>query len=114
MFLSKSFVRWATKSRLKSGWKPVRDGGFVHLVMATPGLEQMKILCRQRRFVVAEMSNAKRRSTGLLDRVFPEFEAQFSDPYGKAALAVLKEAPSAYRLKEIHLTRLTHLLWEAH
>ena len=90
--------------------KTLRDGGFSPLVIGSPEIEQIKTLCRQRRWTVGEMCNARRRLTAILDRVFPEFADHFSDPFGTSALAILKEAPSAKRVAALHLKRLTHLL----
>jgi transposase len=56
------------------------------------------------------LSNAKRRLASLMDQTFPEFATQFADPCGRAAFAVLKEAPNARRISQLHLKRLTHLL----
>jgi transposase len=92
--------------------KTLRDGGFKPLVVGSPELEQIKTLCRQRSWTVSLLCNAKRRLVTMLDRAFPEFVAQFADPYGRAALAVLKEAPNAKRVGALHLKRLTHLLCE--
>jgi hypothetical protein len=51
--------------------RTVRDGDFVALQPGNEDTEQLKVLCRQRRFVSHELSNAKRRLTGLIDRNFP-------------------------------------------
>ena len=57
--------------------------------------EQLKLVCRQRRFVTHELANAKRRLTGLIDLDFPEFSGHFESNHSKATHAVLKAAPSA-------------------
>lgn len=92
--------------------KTLRDGGFHPLVIGSPELEQIKTLCRQRKWTVSLACNARRRLVTMLDRAFPEFVAQFADPCGRAALAVLAEAPNAKRMGALHLKRLTHLLCE--
>lgn len=92
--------------------RALRDGGFHPLVVGTPALEQIKTLCRQRSWTISELCNAKRRLIGLLDRAFPEFIAQFGDPFGTTALALLQQAPNAKAFATIHLTRLTHLVGE--
>jgi transposase len=71
--------------------RTVRDGDFTPLQPGNEETEQLKVLCRQRRFVSHELSNAKRRLTGLIDRNFPELSRHFEDNHGKAAHAVLKE-----------------------
>ena len=72
--------------------RTVRDGDFTPLQPGNPESEQLKLLCRQRRFVSLKLTNAKRRLTGLIDRNFPEFSRHFKDNHSKAAQAVLKEA----------------------
>jgi hypothetical protein len=59
--------------------------------------EQLKLLCRQRRFITHELANAKRRLTGLIDLSFPELSRHFDNLHSKAAHAVLKAAPNAAR-----------------
>ena len=90
--------------------KTLRDGGYSPWAIPSDQHAQMKLLCRQRSFVVSELSNAKRRLTGLLDLAFPEFSAHFSDAYGKAPIAVLKRAPSAKALLALPIKELTKTL----
>lgn len=49
----------------------------------------------------------------LRAQVFPEFETQFSTIFGKAALAVLKQYPTAEKLARAQLGKLTQLLQTA-
>jgi transposase len=88
----------------------VRDGDFTPLQPGNPESEQLKLLCRQRRFVGLELTNAKRGLTGLIDRNFPEFSRHFKDNHSKAAQAALKEAPSASAIGRLSLRRLESLL----
>lgn len=92
--------------------KVIRDGGFTPF-KANDSMDQLKTLCRQRRYMVCQQSDAKRRLSALLDQVFPEFGALFSDLFGKAALAVLGAFPSARRVAKAHLKRLTTLIVNA-
>jgi len=89
--------------------KVIRDGGFTPFIANDP-MDQLKTLCRQRRFMVCQQSDAKRRLSALIDQIFPEFGTLFSDRYGKAALAVLSAFPSARRLAQVPLKRLTTLI----
>ena len=75
--------------------RTVRDGDFIPLQPGGKDTEQLKLLCRQRRFVSHELANSKRRLTGLIDLSFPEFSGHFENNHSKAAQAVLKAAPSA-------------------
>lgn len=93
--------------------KVVRDGAYTPMVTASPTVQHMRTLTRQRGFVVAEMANAKKRLGGLVDVLFPTFAGHFSDPYGKAALAVLEIFPSASSLADANLKTLSHLISKA-
>lgn len=90
--------------------KVLRDGGYAPWVEGTPQIEELKVLCHQRRWLVKQLAAAKKRLLAQLDELFPEFARQFKDPYGKTALAILKEAPSARLLATLPMKRLTHLL----
>ena len=57
--------------------RTVRDGDFIPFQPGGKDTEQLKLLCRQRRFVSHELANAKRRLTGLIDLSFPEFSGHF-------------------------------------
>ena len=92
--------------------KVIRDGGFTPFV-ANDSMDQLKTLCRQRRYRVCQQSDAKRRLSTLIDQVFPEFGTLFSDLYGKTALAVLSAFPSARQVAKVHLKRLTTLILKA-
>ena len=50
--------------------RTVRDGDFTPFQPGNQESEQLKLLCRQRRFVGHELTNAKRRLTGLIG-IFP-------------------------------------------
>ena len=92
--------------------KVIRDGGFTPFI-ANDSMDQLKTLCRQRRYMVCQQSDAKRRLSTLIDQIFPEFGTLFSDLYGKTALAVLSAFPSARRVAKVHLKRLTTLILKA-
>ena len=49
--------------------RTVGDGDFIPLQPGGNDTEQLKLLCRQRRFVSHELANSKRRLTGLIDRI---------------------------------------------
>ena len=90
--------------------RTVRDGDFIPLQPGGKDTEQLKLLCRQRRFVSHELANSKRRLTGLIDLSFPEFSGHFENNHRKAAHAVLKAAPSAAGIARLSLRRLERLL----
>jgi transposase len=93
--------------------RTVRDGDFTPLQPGNQDTEQLKLVCRQRRFITHELANAKRRLTGLIDLSFPEFGLQFDNNHSKAAHAVLKAAPSAAAIARLSLRQLGSLLMSA-
>ena len=58
-------------------------------------------------------ANLKKHVITLLDQVFPEFAALFSDPYGPTARAVLTKAPSARLLASHQAKAFTALVRKA-
>ena len=90
--------------------RTVRDGDFIPLQPGNQDTEQLKLVCRQRRFITHELANAKRRLTGLIDLGFPEFSRHFENNHSKAAHAVLKAAPSAAAIARLSLRRIESLL----
>jgi transposase len=90
--------------------RTVRDGDFIPLQPGQQETQQLKLLCRQRRFITHELTNAKRRLTGLIDLSFPEFSRHFDDLHGKAAHALLKAAPNAAAIARLSLGRLQGLI----
>jgi len=93
--------------------KTIRDGGCQPWKAPSESGERLKLLCRQRSFAVSELSNAKRRLTGLLDQSFPEFAGLFSDPYGKSPVALLRLASSAGAMAALSTRKIASVLREA-
>jgi transposase len=71
---------------------------------------ELRDLTRFRWGLVDRLGDAKRRVLGVLDRVFPEFADQFTDPFGASARALLARAAAAAEFAEIPLGELTALL----
>ena len=74
---------------------------------------QLRELTRFRWDLVDRIGDAKRRVLTVLDRVFPEFADQFSDPFGTSARELLQRAASAAEFAELDLDELTQLLERA-
>jgi transposase len=74
---------------------------------------QLRELTRFRWDLVDRIGDAKRRVLTVLDRVFPEFADQFSDPFGTSARELLKRAANAAEFAELDLDELTLLLERA-
>jgi transposase len=74
---------------------------------------QLRELTRFRWDLVDRIGDAKRRVLTVLDRVFPEFADQFSDPFGTSARELLQRAASAAEFAELDLEEVTRLLERA-
>ena len=73
----------------------------------------LRELTRFRWDLVDRIGDAKRRVLAVLDRVFPEFAEQFSDPFGTSARELLQRAASAAEVAELDLEEVTRLLERA-
>jgi transposase len=71
---------------------------------------QLRELTRFRWGLVDQIGDAKRRALTILDRVFPEYEALFSDVFIKSSRALLQRAATAADFAEADLAELTALL----
>ena len=91
----------------------IRFGRYKPSRVPQDKLLALRELCRNRYYLIDMASDLKRKITALLDQVFPEFEAQFSTIFGKSALAVLKQYPTAEKLARAQLGKLTELLQNA-
>lgn len=91
----------------------IRFGQFTETRMAAEPVLQLRELSRLRVELSESVGDLKRRLTGLLDRIFPEFERHFSDPFGVTALQVLTAYQTPRDLAEVDLSELTQLLTAA-
>ena len=87
--------------------KVLRDGGFSPVALPDEKAGTLKRLVRHRQGAVERCANLKKRLTGLLDLVFPEFANLFSDAYGPTARVLLSQAPSARLLALVKPSRFT-------
>ena len=71
---------------------------------------QLRELTRFRWGLADQIGDAKRRILTVLDRVFPEFADQFTDPFGTSARALLDRAASAADFAALDLAEITALL----
>ena len=71
---------------------------------------QLRELTRFRWGLVDQLGDAKRRALTVLDRVFPEYEGLFSDPFIASSRALLREATTAAEFADADLGELTAIL----
>jgi len=73
-------------------------------------VQQVRELARFRFGLVDQVSDLKRQLIAVLDRVFPEFEKIFSDPFIRSARELLKAAPLPEEILKFDLSELSALL----
>ena len=74
---------------------------------------ELKSLTRYRFDKVRERAALKTSVTRLINILFPEFEKLVPNLHIASSYALLSELPSAKHISEVHLTRLTNLLYTA-
>ena len=75
-----------------------------------PILLQLRELTRFRFWLSEQIGDCKRKLLTILDRVFPEYEALFSNVFVTSSRALLQEAISAQEFVDFNLDELTELL----
>ena len=93
--------------------KVLRDGGFSPVAPPDEKAGTPKRLVRHRQGSVERCANLKKRLTGLLDLVFPEFASLFSEAYGPTARALLSLTPSARLLAAVKPSQPTQRVRKA-
>lgn len=71
---------------------------------------QLKQLCRHRHYLVSNISDLKRKSVAVLDRVFPEYQKIFSDTFGTTSLELLSNYPTPEDIANIDTQKLSEIL----
>ena len=79
----------------------IRFGRYAESNVAQDRLLALKELCRNRFYLVDMAGDLKRKLIALIDRVFPEYEAQFDTIFCKSSVAVLKKYPTPQKLSNI-------------
>ncbi len=67
----------------------IRYGQFVETRLADEDLFSLRTLTRFRTYLVESISDLKRKVVCVLDQVFPEYQAVFSDIFGKTSKEIL-------------------------
>lgn len=78
-----------------------------------PVFLQLRELSRFRFRLTEQVGNLKRKLLTILDRVFPEYEHQFSSVFLQASRSILQEAVSAQEFADFDLQELADLLAQA-
>lgn len=88
----------------------LRFGRYTETVLAGEKLTQLKELSRCRASLVETTGDLKRKVIAILDRIFPEFAACFSDVFGAAPMELSNQFPSPEDMANSDLEKLVKLL----
>jgi transposase len=88
----------------------LRDGRRSATQIASADEEQLKMLGRQRAFLVRQRTECKNHLTALLDVLFPELAGFFKPNFSPSFLALVARFPSAVAVTAADLRTLTSLL----
>ena len=88
----------------------LRGEPLVQSALANDAILGLRSLSRLRVELVDQVADQKRRVLAVLDQVFPEIEALFSDVFGKTAMALLESYPTPAAITQLDLEHLTAFL----
>ncbi|MEY8330474.1 IS110 family transposase [Lachnospiraceae bacterium 48-33] len=88
----------------------IRYGQFVETRLADEDLFSLRTLTRFRTYLVESISDLKRKVVCVLDQVFPEYQAVFSDIFGKTSKEILLKFSSPLDFESVSSETLAELL----
>lgn len=88
----------------------IRYGQFVETRLADEDLFSLRTLTRFRTYLVESISDLKRKVVCVLDQVFPEYQAVFSDIFGKTSKEILLKFFSPLDFESVSSETLAELL----
>lgn len=88
----------------------LRDGRRGETKTMTAAEEKLKMLSRQRNFVVRQRTECKNHLMALLDVLFPELMGFFHSDFTPSLLAVVQHVPSAVAVASVDIRTLTKIL----
>lgn len=68
----------------------IRFGKYSQTTLSDPDLFSLRELTRQRFYLVDCVSDAKRKTISFIDKIFPEYQALFSDTFGATSVELLQ------------------------
>lgn len=88
-------------------------GEFQETSLPSEDTISLKQLCRYRLWLVQSCSDLKRKIVALLDQVFPEYAALFTDVFGMTSKELLRSFTTPEEMVSVHTRTLTTLLAKA-
>lgn len=88
----------------------IRMGDYSDVAVQDSDIAELRQLCRYRYGLVDSVSSLKNQITGILDRIFPEYQHLFSDIFGVTSVELLKRYTTPDVILKVPDKRLTELL----
>lgn len=88
----------------------IKYGDFSDTTLSDENTFSLRNICRMRNYLVQSTGDLKRKIICILDQVFPEYNAIFSNTFGTTSLAVLLEYSSPSDFEELSVETLSETL----
>lgn len=88
----------------------IRYGDFLETSLADEDTMSLRNLSRFRNYLVASVSDLKRKTICVLDQIFPEYHCAFSDIFGKTSKELLLQLSSPSDYEDVTSEQLEELL----
>lgn len=88
----------------------IRFGRYTNTQIVSGDLLSLRELCRQRFYLVDQISSLKRKVIALMDQLFPEYEKLFSDLFGASSLELLSTYTTPEEIAAVDTDKLAELL----
>lgn len=88
----------------------LRLGNYQETVIPEESTVALRQLCRFRLWQIQTSSDLKRKVITLLDQIFPEYAALFSDVFGISSTEILKNYSTPEELASVNTRKLTNIL----
>ena len=91
----------------------IRIGRYCETSVSDDKMLALRDLTRQRFYLVDMVSNLKRKSLTLIDRIFPEYPTLFSDTFGTTSLELLANCNTPEDILAIETDKLDEMISES-
>ncbi|WP_196590063.1 IS110 family transposase [Pectinatus frisingensis] len=90
----------------------IRYGEFLETSLANEDVLSLRNLSRFRNYLVSSIGDLKRKTICILDQIFPEYQAVFSNVFGKTSKEILLQFSTPSEFESITAVQLESLLKE--
>ncbi len=88
----------------------IRIGRYCETVVSDDSMLDLRVLTRERFYIVDMISDLKRKVLTLIDRIFPEYPTLFSDTFGATSLELLSNCNTPEDILNIDTDKLVEIL----